>query len=190
MKGPKQHAKDLFGSPAEEPKAPISTPESPESADFADIKWQAAEGLDYQHGARWHLLAWLIGIAIVALMTWLNWGEWLAIGSTALLVVVILISISVVNRQPSRQMKYEITPHGIKVNQQLHHWQEFRGWGIRHDGQFYMIVLLPIKRFGFETSAFVPDNQIEEIHDALSQVLPLEELNADWIGALTRKLKL
>jgi hypothetical protein len=152
--------------------------------DKKTIKWQAAEAIDYKRSGGWYAALFIIALALVGVCVWLK--QW----ATIALIVVIVVAILVVHKKPSRMINYELSNAGFSINGVRHEFSEYRGFGVRHDGEFWTLVLLPIKRFGTETTIFIRDDQGEAIVDMLGKILPMERLGRDFIGGITKKLKL
>jgi hypothetical protein len=114
------------------------------------------------------------------------WGSW----STALLVVIIDVSIIVVGNRPSRMLNYELSEEGFKINDYLTDFSKFKSFSVSHDGEFWSLILIPAQRFGLEVSSYIPEDKGEEIVDFLAKVLPMENPRSELMNKLIRKLKL
>lgn len=148
------------------------------------IEWKAAESVDHERSTGWHIILYGVALVLIGLCVWSK--NWIGIG----LVVIIVVALQVVGSKPARMMEYKLSEEGLTINGQLHLFSEYRGFGVRHDGQFWQLVLLPTARFAPETSIFIRDDHGEEIVDVLGQILPMEQVNKDIIGNIARKLKL
>jgi hypothetical protein len=147
------------------------------------IEWQAAEAIDYKRSSGWYVVLFLIAAAVIGICIWQK--QWV----TIVLVVVIVAAILVVQKQPTRVLKYSLTPDGVVINNKNHPFDEYRAFGVRHDGNFWSLVLIPVKRFGAETTIFIREEHGEQIVDFIGQYLPMEKVGDDVIGKITRKLK-
>jgi hypothetical protein len=148
------------------------------------IEWQAAEALDFKRSGGWYAILFIAAAIIIGVCIW--WQQW----TTIALVIVIVIAIIVVNKKPARTIHYLLSSDGLEIDGQKHDFGEYRGFGVRHDGDFWTLVLLPVKRFGTETTIFIRDEQGEKIVDLLGDILPMEQLKHDIVGKITKKLKL
>jgi hypothetical protein len=83
-----------------------------------------------------------------------------------------------------------LTDQGLHVDGQLHRYDEFRAFGVRRDGALWQIVLIPVKRFGLSLTMYIQEEQGESIVDALGARLPMENVQADAVDKLIRKLKI
>ena len=157
----------------------LMSKEAPES-----IEWKAAEAIESERSKSWYIILYAVALILIGLCIWGQ--QWITIG----LIVVVVVALQVVGSQPARMMDYELSEEGLKINGHLHPFSEYRGFGVRNDGHFWQLVLLPTARFGTETSIFIRDDHGEQIVDMLGRILPMEQLNKDFIGSIARKLKL
>jgi hypothetical protein len=148
------------------------------------IEWKAAESIDHQRSAGWYVILYGVAIILIGLCVWAQ--QWITIA----LIIIIIIGLQVVGNKPSRMIDYSLSSEGLTINGRLHPFSEYRGFGVRHDGHFWQLVLLPTARFAMETSIFIRDEHGEEIVDFLGAILPMEQINKDIIGHIARKLKL
>jgi hypothetical protein len=148
------------------------------------IEWKAAESIDHERSTSWYIVLYGIAVVLIGLCVWAQ--LWTTIG----LIIVVVVALQVVGSKPARMISYSLSPEGLTVNDKLHPYSEYRGFGVRHDGHFWQLVLLPTARFAAETSIFIRDEHGEEIVDFLGKILPMEQLNKDFIGHIARKLKL
>ena len=148
------------------------------------IEWKAAESIDHERSTGWYVVLYGVALVLTGLCVWGQ--QWITIG----LIVVVVVALQVVGNKPARMMEYGLSPDGLTINGQLHPFGEYCGFGVRHDGNFWQLVLLPVARFGTETSIFIRDDHGEEIVDMLGKILPMEQINKDIIGNIARKLKL
>lgn len=148
------------------------------------IEWKAAESIDHERSTGWYITLYGIALVLIGLCIWGQ--QWITIG----LIVIVVVALQVVGSKPARMMEYKLSHEGLTINGQLHLFSEYRGFGVRHDGHFWQLVMLPTARFATETSIFIRDDHGEEIVDMLGKILPMEQLNKDIIGSISRKLKL
>lgn len=148
------------------------------------ISWQAAETISYNHNGQYYATLIIVVAVLVGLCIWLQ------LWATMALVVLIALAIVAVNKKPSKLSRYEVSDEGVSVNGAVHSYNEFRSFGVRHDGEFWSLVLIPVKRFASETTIFIKEDQGEEIVDLVAQFLPMEKLRADIFGKITRFLQI
>jgi hypothetical protein len=101
-----------------------------------------------------------------------------------------LIAVVMVTRRPPRQIQYELNGDGIVIDDQQKSLDTFRAFGVRHDGAIWQLVLIPIRRFGAETTIFIHEDQGEEIVDFLGARLPMEDARMDPVDRVSKFLKL
>lgn len=148
------------------------------------ISWQAAEAILYKHNGQYYMVLISVVVVLAGLCIWLQ--QW----ATIALVVLMALAIVVVNRKPSKLSRYEVSSEGVSVNGTVHSYNEFRNFGVRRDGGFWSLVLVPVKRFAQETTIFIKEDQGEEIVDLVAKFLPMEKLRTDIFGKITRFLQI
>lgn len=148
------------------------------------IRWTASDSVDHDRSRMWYLAAILIAAGAIGLAIWL--GQW----SLAILILVILVAVFVVVRRPSREIQYELSGDGLSIDNQHYPLNSFRAFGVRRDGALWQLVLIPIKRFSLSVTMFINEDQGEQIVDFLGTLLPMEEVKADFVDDLSKKLKL
>ncbi len=158
---------------ATSPVAPVQT-----------IQWTASDSIQHEHSKSWYVVAVLITIAIAGIAMWFD--QW----SLAILVAVILIAVFVVAGKPAREINYELSMEGLIVDSRRYGLDEFRAFGVRHDGALWQLVLIPVKRFGLPITTFINEEQGEQIVDFLGAILPMEEVHQDFVDAISKRLKL
>ncbi len=90
---------------------------------------------------------------------------------------------------PPRTLHYTVSSQGIKIDEKIYGYHDFKAFGILEEGPLYSIVLLPVKRFMPSVNIYFPREYGEEIVDHLGGVLPMEDLQLDMIDTLVRKLR-
>lgn len=166
-----------------------STDDQPEAATASlsksnSIQWTASDAVEHERSKAWYILATLITAGVIGLAIWMN--QW----SLAILVFIILIAIFVVVGKPSREIHYELSSDGLSVDGRLYPISDFRAFGVRHDGALWQLVLIPVKRFALSVTTFINEDQGEQIVDFLGAVLPMEEVQQDFVDTISKRLKL
>ena len=148
------------------------------------ISWQAADAISYRHDGRYYAV--LIGVVVVliGLCVWLQ--QWVTIG----LIVLMALAIVVVNKKPSKMNSYGVSGDGVSMNGEIHSYSEYKSFGVRHDGEYWSLVLIPVKRFATETTIFIKEDQGEEIVDFVAKCLPMEKLRMDVSSRIARWLRI
>lgn len=152
--------------------------------DNKKISWQAAEAILYKHNKQYYMILASVVVVLSGLCIWLQ--QWI----TMALIILMAVAIVVVNKKPFKLIQYEVSSEGISINGKIHDYSDFRSFGVRHDGGFWSLVLMPVKRFASETTIFIKKEQGEEIIDLVAKFLPMEKLRADIFGKITRFLQI
>lgn len=157
--------------------------ESPEVNDKI-ISWSASESVEHARGVWWYVILAVLTLAIVGLGIWTK--QWTLAG----LAVIAAVTIIVVIKQPSREIRYELSNEGLSIDGQLKPFADFRAFGVRQDGALWQLVLIPVKRFSMSVTLFINNDQGEQIVDFIGARLPMEKVDPDMVDKLTRRLKL
>jgi len=154
--------------------------------DNAPVHWSANEYIHEEKNAIWFIIFALIAVAFVVADIFLIKSY-----TFSVLVVVMSISIIVYSKRPPRLIDYTLSgDQGIYIGDELHHFSEFKAFGLIKDGTHYSIMLIPTKRFSPGISVYFPDELGEKIVDILGMRLPMKPLKLDVIDILIRKLRL
>jgi hypothetical protein len=170
----------------------ITAPQTPEAVGpvsavenaTASITWQASEYVHHEKSAQWFLG--LIGVAVLLLMIDIFLlHEW----TFGVLIVVMTLAAVVIARRPPRLITYALMPQGIKIDEKLFHFREFRAFGVVAEGAFYSIRLVPNKRFMPMVSVYFPPENGEEIVDLFGSQLPMETIKLDPIDKFVERIR-
>lgn len=147
------------------------------------IEWEASEYIHHEKDGSWFFL---LGIGtIIATGLALVFRQW----TFAVLIVIMAVAIVVFARRPPRTLHYALDASGIRINDQLYPYSDFRAFGVVNDGPLYSIILVPNGRFTPATSMYFEERDGEKIVDILGSRLPMEKIKIDYIETLTRKLR-
>ncbi|MCL2037513.1 hypothetical protein FWG95_00670 [Candidatus Saccharibacteria bacterium] len=158
-----------------------------------EISWTASDSIEHHRSKGWYIGIISIVVAITALLATLTFFEIFSLSTsitTEILVIVMMVALIVVTRQPAREVNYLLTDAGLTINGQLHPFSEFRAFGVRQVGAMWQLVLTPIRRFGINVSMFINEEQGEKIIDELGARLPMEDVKNDILDSLIRRLKI
>lgn len=170
-----------FWNGAEQPQAaPVATEPAPQD-NF--LTWQASEYVHQEKSGTWFLA--LVGVAVVLLIFDIFLAKSWTFGA---LIVVMTVAVAVVARRPPRTVTYTLSPQGLKIDDKLFSFHDFRAFGIIQEGAFYSVRLVPSKRFMPMVSVFFPSEMGESIVDLFGASLPMEHLELDPIDKLVEKL--
>jgi hypothetical protein len=101
------------------------------------------------------------------------------------------LAVVVYARRPPRSINYTLSGNqGLYIGETLHHFSEFKAFGLINDNGQHSIMLIPIKRFSLGLSVYFPEEVGEKIIDILGARLPMKPLNLDAIDIIVRKLRL
>jgi hypothetical protein len=151
------------------------------------VHWVASEYIAAEKSSLWFIIFSIIAVTLVAI-------DILLIKSYtfSVLVVVMALAVVVLSRRPSQQVNYTLSgQQGLYVGEQLHHFSEFKSFGliIDDDGN-HSIMLVPIKRFSLGVSVYFPQEVGEQIIDILGARLPMEDIKLDIVDKIVRTLRL
>ena len=193
---------ELITQPAGE--APVDTPPAPivtlqpddeftQDVDFETtsiqesepVYWQAQEYIHHDKSPVWFIFFAIIVIALIAIAIFLMDSI-----TFAVLVPVMAFALLVYTHRPPRVLDYTLSSQGLHINDHLYAFEEFKSFGVIHDGKEYSVMLLPVKRFKPGVSVYFPEESGEAIVDMLGARLPMQELKLDLIDQLIRKMRI
>ena len=150
------------------------------------VNWTASEYIHMEKGGWWFVIFILVVLGLIALDIFV-----LRAWTFSLLVIVMAIAVIVYSRRPPRTLHYALSgSQGLYVDEKLHHYDDFKAFGMIRDGEHYSIMLIPRKRFSPGVSVYFPEEVGEQIIDILGKRLPMENLKLDTIDIIVRKLRL
>jgi len=164
---------------------PVSVTDGSQAAQAEPVRWQATEYIHHEKGPLWFVLFAVVVIGLIALAIFIIQSV-----TFAILIPVMAAALLVYVNRPPRVLNYALSPKGLYINDHLHPFGEFKGFGVIHDGKEYSVVLLPIKRFQPVVSVYFPEEAGEAIVDALGTRLPMQELHLDFVDRIIRKLRI
>lgn len=149
-----------------------------------DITWEAHEYIQRDKNTGWYVAMILIAGGIVALAVWRGWWTFAA------LVVVCVISLILYSVRPPRKLHYVLNNEGLKEENKLYKFDEFKAFGIDKDDGYYMIVLISKKRFSPRVRVYFPQESGEKIVDMFGMRLPMEEVKPDFVDKIVKLLRI
>ncbi len=150
------------------------------------VRWSASEYINESKNGLWFVAFAVVAVGFVA-------ADLLFLKSYTFsaLVVVMAITTLVLSRRPPRTINYALSEdQGLYIGDKLHHFDNFKAFGLIRDGEHHSIMLIPIKRFDPGVSVYFPEEVGERIVDILGARLPMEDLKLDFVDILVRKLHL
>lgn len=148
------------------------------------IIWDAEEHIQREKNTGWYIGLILIGAIFVALSIWQQWWTFTA------LVVLCIISLIIYSVRPPRKLHYVLDEKGLKEDNRLFEYKDFKAFGILNEDNNYSIILIPRKRFSPRVTVFFPKDSGEKIVDAFGMRLPMEQIKLDVIDRLVKFLRI
>ena len=162
----------------------ISHPdEEPAEPEVSLLQWRAPEFAYTKKPVGWFVALGVLFAGLVALAIYTQ--QWLTIGLLAVMAIAVAVY---ANREP-RELDYEITNYGIKINDKDYDFDKFRSYYEMDDYGHKYIDFVPVKRFDLLVSIPVPPELEDDIEDLMNQVLPKTETRNDAIDKLFRFLR-
>jgi hypothetical protein len=156
-----------------------------EVSDMEPVTWSAHEYIHQEKGTMWFTIFGIVIAALVAVSIFLMNSI-----SFAILLVVIAVVVIVSLRRPPRELTYTLNDEGLSVDGKIHHFSNFKSFGVIHDSGEYSVMLIPIQRFQPGVTVYFPEELGEEIVDALGAHLPMKDLKLDVVDRVVRLLRL
>lgn len=176
-------------APEAEPVQDVPAADAPVAAAEATdtpVTWTAQEYVHIDKSPIWFVIFVVVVLALIAIDIFFI-QSW----TFSALVVVMAVAVVVYTRRPPRTLTYGLSlKQGLYISEKLHHFDEFKSFGLIQDGDHHSIMLIPTKRFSPGVSVYFPEEAGERIVDILGQRLPMENLKLDIIDILVRKLRL
>jgi len=164
-------------------------PEAPEPFvpdDDQPVYWSATEYIPQEKGGLWFAIFAVVVIALIAADIF-----WIKSYTFSVLVVVMAATVIILSMRPPRNIEYTLSgSQGLYIGEVLHHFSEFKAFGLVQEHGQNSIMLIPVKRFSPGVSVYFPTEVGEEIVDILGARLPMENLKLDFIDVIVRKLRL
>ncbi len=162
---------------ATEPTKPVAEP-------IPEITWEAEEYIVHEKNSWWYVGLVAVALVLVGLAVLLQAWTFLAV------VVLSVIALVVYTLRPPRVLHYSLGKEGLREDQRLYPYADFKSFGLLHEGQHFAIVLTPRKRFAPRITVFFPETQGEKIVDAFGARLPMEEVKLDLLDKLIKFLRI
>lgn len=169
--------------PAQLEEAPVAPPATTTTEE--PVHWQATEYIHHEKNTLWFTIFGLVVVALIALAVFV-----LQSVTFAILIPVMAVALIVYSHRPPRLLDYTLSRQGLHVNDRLYSLNEFKGFGVVHDGSEYSVMLIPLKRFKPGVSVYFPEEAGEAIVDMLGARLPMQELHVDLVDRIIQKLRI
>ncbi len=152
--------------------------------DGLSFSWTASEYIDHKQGFAW-FVALAVATVLLAVGLWLLSGDYFGSG----IIITLGVVVGIFARRSPRQLKYEVSGDGLKIEEKLYPFNLFKTFSVVQDGILTSIDLTPIKRFMPPVSAYFDPGDQDKILAVLEEHLPYEEKTLDRIESLTRRLR-
>ncbi len=178
-----------WGYKAEEPQEKfsgdqVSQPQIVSKAKVTTVKWTASEYIATDKNSSWFFILFGAG-AVTVLIVWLITQDILA--SSVILLAITAMSVYA-NRKPETK-SYEIDDKGVKINDKFIHYRDFRSYSMVEEGALDSVWLKPLKRLSPTVVMYYSPEDEAKIADTLSNFLPHEQRELDFIDRASRKMK-
>lgn len=163
--------------------APQNPPQQQTKAQYpSSLTWDASEYVENSKGILWliALIVVFIGIAGVA--------YWLQAWSFLVLTVVTGVAMGILAFRPPRTVHYTLSNSGIEIDRKLFKFENYRAFGIIQEGAFFILMLVPIKRFMPDLNIYFKQDDGDQIISIIGSHLPLEDMKPDLVDIAMRKL--
>jgi len=192
-------AEDAPASQVEQPLADQAAPaeKAPEPETAAEtraesplptqepVQWQAPEYLHHEKNPLWYIAFGVVVIALTAAAVFLI-QSW----TFAVLIPVMAAALIAYSHRPPRVMDYVVSGKGLYINDTLHPFAEFKGFGVIHEESEYSLVFIPVRRFRPSLTVYFPEEKGEALVDLLGVRLPMQPLKLDAFDKIVRMLGL
>lgn len=149
------------------------------------VKWRAQEYISPDKNALWY-----IGLGVVVVAVILLDFFFIKAYTPSLLILAIAAVLIVMSVRPPRMIDYTLSDKGLYIGEQLVDLEEYKAFGVVHDGKENSVMLIPIKRFKPGLSVYFPLETGESIVDHLGERLPMQEIHPDFVDSIVRILRL
>lgn len=148
------------------------------------ISWEAEEYIVREKNSWWYVGLVAVGLLLSGLAIWIQAWTFLAV------IVLSVVALIVYAMRPPRVLHYTLSNKGLSEGDRLYDYNEFKAFGILHEGNHFAIVLTPRKRFSPRVTVFFPETQGEAIVDAFGARLPMEEVKLDMLDKMIKFLRI
>ncbi|HVX58723.1 MAG TPA: hypothetical protein VG964_03230 [Candidatus Saccharimonadales bacterium] len=148
------------------------------------VSWTASEYIDHEQGLGWFTLLTLATAALAVVVYFLT-KDYFATG----VIVVVGLIVGVFARRKPRELKYELSADGLRIENRLYPLRIFKSYTIIQEGPIGNLEFMPLKRFMPPVSAYFELSDQKRIVAVLQNYLPYEERGLDNVERLSRRLR-
>lgn len=164
--------------------APANTPAA--KPQTRAINWTASEFVLHDKSALWYMGIILSGIGISAITYFISARKDVL---APIIVLVATIIFAVYASRKPRELNYELDGGGLKIDQKLYPYAQFRSFSVIQEDGIESVWFLPLKRFNPGLTIYFAPEDRDKIVDVLSQYLPVEPRQPDPIDRLLHKIR-
>lgn len=159
----------------------------PSTTDFSPglITWTAAEYAESEKSRIWFVVL-IVGAAILTGLVLFFMRDIVL----AVMIVAMTATVVIITKRPPREISYSLSYEAFTVNQKAFPISSFRAFGLVQEGAVWNIRLFSNKRFMPPVTAYIPNDMGEQIVDALGALLPMEDIEPDFVDKLVAKSKI
>jgi hypothetical protein len=148
------------------------------------VGWTASEFIAHNKTPGWYALLFVVAVVVAAIV----WFITKDLISSAVVVLALAVLAGYASRQP-RELQYIVDEHGIAIGNKHYTYDTFRSFSVIPEGAFASIELIPAKRFMPAITVYYAPDDEEAIVEAISQHLPFERRQRDFIDQLMRRIR-
>jgi len=154
-------------------------------SDHPPIIWSSIDSSSTNKSAKWYLMLVAISLVIILIDIFL-----LKSYTLSAVIVVSVIALIIYTKGPVNEINYKLSDKGLYINDKIHPYEDFKSFGLSKDGDRYVLVLVPMKRFGQSFYVYFPEQYGEEIVDMMGQRIPMVEMKTNTIDNIIRRIGL
>ncbi|HSX36076.1 MAG TPA: hypothetical protein VLH84_04045 [Patescibacteria group bacterium] len=148
------------------------------------LTWTASEFIAHEKSGGWYALAGLAALAVSAAVYLITHDMF----STAIVVLLGILFSVIAARQP-RVVSYSLSPQGVTSGARFYPYNTFKSFAVTHDQALVNVTLLPLKRFGFPLTMYMPPDDQDRIIAEIATKLPMQPNESDRVERAMHRLR-
>lgn len=148
------------------------------------VEWDGQEYVTHERNVGWYVGLVVVGLMLVAVSILLRWWSFTA------LIVTSVAALFLYTTRPPKKIHYVLSKDGLKEENRLYKFEDFKSFGVLQDDKRFAIVLRPKKRFSASVTVYFPEAKGEEIVDMFGVRLPMEQVKLDFIDKIVKFLRI